>query len=110
MRLTDATAGPDLTLGERPGKGVISNNESTIANTPQQISQSAQEGLSQGRFSEVIKSVWGFDPDEVIRAQSLLRREPDADESTYGADAQQAARIPPDVDSQILELRRMFQL
>ena len=27
------------------------------------------------------KSVWGFDPDEVIRAQNLLRREPDADES-----------------------------
>jgi hypothetical protein len=54
------------------------------------------------------KSVWGFDPDEVIRAQSLLRREADADESMYGADEQQAARIPPDIHSQILELRRMF--
>jgi hypothetical protein len=54
------------------------------------------------------KSVWGFDPDEVIRVQSLLRREPDSDESTYGADEQRAARIPPDVQSQILELRRMF--
>jgi hypothetical protein len=54
------------------------------------------------------KSVWGFDPDEVIRAQSLLRRQPDADESMYGADKQRAARIPPDVHSQILELRRMF--
>jgi hypothetical protein len=53
-------------------------------------------------------SVWGFDPDEVIRAQSLLPREPDADESMYGADEQRAARIPPDVHTQILELRRMF--
>jgi hypothetical protein len=54
------------------------------------------------------KSVWGFDPDEVIRAQSLLRREPDGDESMYDAEEQRAARIPPDVHSQILELRRMF--
>ena len=54
------------------------------------------------------KSVWGFDPDEVIRAQSLFRRELDADESMYGADEQRAARIPPDVHTQILELRRMF--
>jgi hypothetical protein len=80
MRLTDATAGPDLTPGERSGKRVMSNNELTIANTPQQIPQLALEGLSQGRFSEVIKAVWGFDPDEVIRAQSLLRHEPGADE------------------------------
>jgi hypothetical protein len=54
------------------------------------------------------ESVWGFDPDEVIRAQNLLRGKPDADESTYSADEQRAARIPPDVHSQILELRRMF--
>ena len=54
------------------------------------------------------ESVWGFDPDEVIRAQSLLRREPDGNESTYDAEEQRAARIPPDVHSQILELRRMF--
>jgi hypothetical protein len=56
------------------------------------------------------ESVWGFDPDEVSRAQSLLRREPDADESMYSTDEQRAARIPPDVHSQILELRRMFRL
>ena len=54
------------------------------------------------------KSVWGFDPDEVIRAQDLLRREPDVDESMYSADEQRAAHIPPDVHSQILELRQMF--
>ena len=54
------------------------------------------------------KSVWGFDPDEVIRAQNLLRREPNADESMYSVDEQRAAHIPPDGHSQILELRRMF--
>ena len=55
MKLTNATTGLDLTPGERPAKGVMSNNESTIANTPQQILQSALEGLSQGRFSEVVR-------------------------------------------------------
>jgi hypothetical protein len=54
------------------------------------------------------KSVWGFDPDEVLRAQSMVRREPVADESTYSADEKRAACIPPDLRSQILELRRMF--
>ena len=56
------------------------------------------------------ESVWGFNPDEVIRSQNLLRREPEADEPVYGADEQRAARIPSDVDSQILELRRLFRL
>lgn len=54
------------------------------------------------------KSVWGFDPDEVIRAQRLSRREPEGDEPMYGADEQRTAGLPPDVHSQILELRRMF--
>jgi hypothetical protein len=54
MKLTNATAGLDLTPAERPGKGVMNNNESTIANTPRQILQSALEDLSQGRFSEVV--------------------------------------------------------
>jgi hypothetical protein len=52
--------------------------------------------------------VWGFDPDEVKRAQSLLRREMDADEPGYDADEQRAARIPADIELQIVELRRMF--
>ena len=59
-------------------------------------------------------SVWGFDPDEVNKAQSPFRREAnfdesDADESMYDADEQQAAHIPTDVDSQILELLQMFR-
>jgi hypothetical protein len=48
------------------------------------------------------KNVWGFDPDEVIRAQSSLRCEPDADESTYGADEERAARLPPDATRRFL--------
>jgi hypothetical protein len=56
------------------------------------------------------KAVWGFDPDEVIRAQSLQRAEPDTDESTYNDLKEQAARVAADVYSQIYELRRMFRL
>jgi len=56
------------------------------------------------------KAVWGFDTDEVIRAQSLQRAEPDTDESTYNDLEEQAARVPADVISQIYELRRMFRL
>lgn len=56
------------------------------------------------------KAVWGFDPDEVIRAQSLQRAEPDTHESTYSEIEEQAARIPVDIHSQIYELRRMFRL
>jgi hypothetical protein len=56
------------------------------------------------------KSVWGFDPDEVMRAQSLLRVQPDTDECKYYLDEQRTARIHLQVDSQIYELRRMFRL
>jgi len=56
------------------------------------------------------KAVWGFDPDEVTRAQSLQRAKPDNDESTYNDLEEQAARVPTDVYSQIYELRRMFRL
>jgi hypothetical protein len=56
-----------------------------------------------------INSVWGFDPDEVMRAQRLFRGEPDK-ESAYSADEQRAARIPADTDRQIYELHRMFRL
>jgi hypothetical protein len=56
------------------------------------------------------KSVWGFDPDEVSRAQSLHPARRGADEPTYGTAEEQAARIPSDVWLQIYELRRMFRL
>jgi hypothetical protein len=54
------------------------------------------------------KDVWGFDPNEVIRTQSLFRHDSDKDES-INEDEQRAARIPVDVYSQICELRRMFR-
>jgi len=56
------------------------------------------------------KSVWGFDPDEVIRAQRALRAEWNSDNSMYNAAEEGAARIPLDVYSQICELRRIFRL
>jgi hypothetical protein len=55
-------------------------------------------------------SVWGFDPDEVVRAQHLVGGGADDQESAYGADEQKAARIPIDAGPQIYELRRMFRL
>ena len=56
------------------------------------------------------KAVWGFDPDEVMKAQRFVPREPDLFESAYEADEERDARIPPDINSQIYELCRMFRL
>ena len=56
------------------------------------------------------KSVWGFDPDEVMKAQRSVPREPDVFESAYEADEERAAHIPPDINAQIYELLRMFRL
>ena len=54
------------------------------------------------------ESVWGFDPDEVIRAQKLGRREPRVDEPGYDSEERRPLAIPLDVYGQIYELRRMF--
>jgi hypothetical protein len=56
------------------------------------------------------KSVWGFDPDEVIRSQELRRRESNIDEPEYEPADQRPPSMPLDVDAQIYELRRMFGL
>jgi hypothetical protein len=56
------------------------------------------------------RSVWGFDPDEVVRSQELSRREPNRDESAHDPIDQPPTGIPVDVDAQIQELRRMFGL
>ena len=56
------------------------------------------------------KAVWGFDPDEVIKAQRAWRAEPDIRESMSNEMEEHAARVPVDVYSQIYELRRMFRL
>jgi hypothetical protein len=44
----------------------------------------------------------------VVRVESLLRNEPDADESMDGGDEQGAARIASEIRSQIIEVHRMF--
>jgi hypothetical protein len=54
------------------------------------------------------KSVWGFDPDEVVRAQKLGRREPRVDEFEYDSEERRPPGMPLDVYAQICELRRMF--
>ena len=63
-----------------------------------------------GKVAEMeMKSVWGFDPDEAMRAQRLFRGEPAEEESAYNDREQHAARIPADAASQIYELCRMFR-
>jgi len=57
-----------------------------------------------------LKTVWRFDPGEVASAQNKLPGKSDDVESSYGPVAQQAARIPTEVDTQIYEFRRMFRL
>jgi len=56
------------------------------------------------------ESVWGFNPDKAMQAQSLSQSEPETDHSGYSAAQQRAARVPGDVDSQVYELRRMYRL
>jgi hypothetical protein len=69
------------------------------------------EAIPGGKVADVgIKSVWGFDPDEVMRAQRLFRVEPGEDDSAYSAEEQRCARIPREAGLQIYELRRMFRL
>jgi hypothetical protein len=75
---------------------------------------SIAEQVLRQRIGEMVEMgfypVWGFDPDEVIKARQLSRGESDEDESEYNADDRRAARIPADADEQIYELRRMFRL
>ena len=56
------------------------------------------------------KAVWGFDPDEVAKAQALSRGVAQKDQSLYFIDDERAARIPRDAESQIFELHRIFRL
>ena len=55
------------------------------------------------------KSVWGFDPGEAIRAQRVFREQIGTQDSAYSSVEEQAAQIPPDVDSQIAELFGMLR-
>ena len=56
------------------------------------------------------ESVWGFDPDRVIQAESSSPSEIETENSAYSAEEQRDARIPPDLNAQIYELRRMYRL
>jgi len=56
------------------------------------------------------ESIWGFDPDKVVQAESSSQDESEACGFTYSAAEQRAARIPADVESQVYELRRMYRL
>jgi hypothetical protein len=54
------------------------------------------------------KSVWGFDPDEVIRYQKRRRCESNINESEHEPADHFPPSMPLDVATQIYELRRMF--
>jgi hypothetical protein len=56
------------------------------------------------------EAVWGFDPNKVIQAVGLPPPEIETDKFTYSAEEQRAARIPSDLNEQVYELRRMYQL
>jgi hypothetical protein len=58
----------------------------------------------------VIQTRLGFDPDEVITAQKLGRRESNVDESAYDSEEQRPPSMPLDVYAQMYELRRLFRL
>jgi len=59
------------------------------------------------------EAVWGFDPDQVLKAQNLFRkefvRESGGDQGDLD-DGAREARIPLSDDAQLHELRRMFRL
>ncbi len=54
------------------------------------------------------EAAWGFDPRKAMESEGLPVSE--MDKFAYSAAEQRAARIPPDVQSQIYELRRMYRL
>lgn len=56
------------------------------------------------------EAVWGFDPDEVLRANQSLLAPPEEAPSELERERDRCARIPGSSDSQIYELRRMFRL
>jgi hypothetical protein len=62
----------------------------------------------------MFKAVWGFDPEEALRAQNAFRQDsvPASDTALAQDDgtADNELRIPVGPVSQILELRRVFEL
>ena len=56
------------------------------------------------------EAAWGFNPEKAIQAQASSGSDTETEESTYSAEEQRAARIPPAAHSQVYELRRMYRL
>lgn len=57
-----------------------------------------------------LKEVWGFDPDEAKRVQGLFRSTADAGYSSHRVSDERTAHVPPDAESKICELCRIFSL
>jgi len=61
----------------------------------------------------MFKAVWGFDPEEALRAQNAFRdfSVPGSDASAEEIDCNSdELRIPAAGDSEVYELHRLFQL
>ena len=59
------------------------------------------------------KAVWGFDPDEVLKAQQMFVQLPayaPNEEEAGGDSATESIVMPTGRDSQVCELRRVFRL
>lgn len=55
------------------------------------------------------KSMWGFDPEEAFSAQRAFLERIGGHECAYSLTEEQAAQIPSEVHSQIVELLRMYR-
>ena len=56
------------------------------------------------------KAVWGFDPDEAIKAQQEFQRTLNGAKRTSEVKFEELADVPSSADAQILELRWLFRL
>ena len=55
MNLANTITDLEHQAGDRQGKGVVRDDESTMVSTPQQILQSALDALREGNISEVVE-------------------------------------------------------
>lgn len=83
---------------------------SQVANVKRFVPQVGKKQETKKESKMSFESVWGFDPEEVIKAQDLVRCERETNSFAYNVDDQRSARIPSGADSQIYELRRMYRL
>ena len=58
------------------------------------------------------EAVWGFDPDQVLKAQNMFTKKfvrESGEDQGEADDGAPEARIPGSDDAQLYELRRMFR-